>query len=193
MLTAISTNVPVPTRAPAQTVMKSVCSCAVILSCLTPGFTSTVPLQQVKIESPTLVSTDFINQSTYYNGNTCFSWDGVSVMSVDRAKSLLRIIEIEKLQNNWNGNGAESFSKAILATAKSIILQLSVQPHIFPTARDSIQFEYENALGDYLEFELFENDQLKMFYFNHLGNAETTYIAVSEMNEVVNKFYGRNI
>lgn len=193
MLTAISTNTPIYTRAPAQTVIKSVCSCAVILSCLTPTFTDAVPLQQINVESATLVSTELTNQSAYYNGNTYFSWDGISVMSVDRAKSLLRIIEIEKLQDNWNGNGAESFSKNILATAKAIVFQLSVQPSIFPTARDSIQFEYENALGDYLEFELFDNGQLKMFSFSHLGNAETTYIAVSEMNEVVNRFYGRNI
>ena len=193
MLTAISTNMPLYTRAPAQTVIKSVCSCAVILSCLTPTFTDTVPLQQINIENTTLVSTELANQSAYNNGNTCFSWDGVSVMSVDRAKSLLRIIEIEKLQDNWNGNGAESFSKNILATAKSIIYQLSVQPSIFPTACDSIQFEYENALGDYLEFELFENGQIKMFSFSHLGDTATTYIEVGEMNEVVNKFYGRNI
>ncbi|KJE25644.1 hypothetical protein LG52_3208 [Geobacillus kaustophilus] len=31
------------------------------------------------------------------------------------------------------------------------------QPKLFPTARDSIQLEFEKENGDYLEFELFEN------------------------------------
>lgn len=193
MLTAVSTNMPLQMRAPAQTVVKNVCSCAVILSCFTSGLVPSVPTPQIHTERPALFSTDLANKSAYYNGNISFSWDGVSVMSAERTKSLLRIIEIEKLHDDWNGNGAASFSKTILATAKSIIFQLSIQPRIFPTARDSIQFEYENALGDYLEFELFENGQLKMFSYSHLGNAETTYIAIGEMNEVVNKFYGRNI
>jgi len=34
---------------------------------------------------------------------------------------------------------------------------------IFPTARGSIQMEYETERGDYLELELFEDGRLKAF------------------------------
>lgn len=193
MPTAVTTNISLQMRTPVQTVIKNVCSCAVILSCFTSDLAPSMPTQQIHTENLVLLSTDFANESAYYNGNISFGWDGVSVMSTERANNLLRIMEIEKLHDNWNGNGASSFSTSILNIARSIIFLLSVQPSIFPTARDSIQFEYENALGDYLEFELFEDEQLKMFSYSHLGNTETTYITISEMNEVVNKFYGRNI
>jgi hypothetical protein len=193
MLTAVSTNTPLQVCASAHTVVRNVCSCAVILSCFTSSLVPSVPIQQMHTERPALFSIDLANKSAYDNGNISFSWDGVSVMSVDRTKSILRILEIEKLQDNWNCNGATSFSKEILSLAKTIIFQLSVQPQIFPTARDSIQFEYENAVGDYLEFELFDDGQLKMFSFSRSGRTETSYIAIGEMNEVVNRFYGRNV
>lgn len=193
MLTAISTNTPLQTCVPISTTIKNVCSVAVILSCLTTNCAPVAHTQQINIENSALFSTDLTGASAYNNGNISYSWDGVSVMSVDRASNLIRIFEIEKLQDNWNDNGAASFSKEIIATAKSIVLCLSVQPRIFPTARDSIQFEYENELGDYLEFELFDNGQLKMFSYSHSGDAETANIAVNNMNEVVNEFYGRNI
>lgn len=193
MLTAVSTNELVQTQAPINPLTRNICSVAIILSCLSANCTPVIPIQQAHNDQTVLFSTDITDESAYYNRNICFSWDGVSVMSAERSKSLLRILDIEKLQDNWNGNGATSFSKNILETAKSIIMQLSIQPRIFPTARDSIQFEYENDIGDYLEFELFDNGMLKVFTYSHSGNADTNYIEVCEMNEVVNKFYGRNI
>lgn len=193
MLTAVSTNELVQTQAPINPLARNICSVAIILSCLSANCTPVIPVQPVYDEQTALFSTDITGESAYYNRNVCLSWDGVSVMSADRTKSLLRILDIEKLPDNWNGNGATSFTKEILATAKSIIMQLSIQPHIFPTARDSIQFEYENDMGDYLEFELFDNGMLKVFTYSHSGNTDTNYIEVCKMNEVVNKFYGRNI
>lgn len=193
MFTTTSTNIPVEMLPPANTTMKSVCSVAIILSCLTTNYISASLSQRVVVEGSSLFSADLAGESFYNNGNISYSWDGVSVMSVDRSRSLLRIREIESLGDNWNGNGASVFSDKILAAARNAIYQLSVQPSILPTARDSIQFEYENVVGDYLEFEIFEDGQIKKFYYGHDGNAETAFISVSEMNMLVNDFYGRNI
>lgn len=101
--------------------------------------------------------------------------------------------EIAALKDNWNGNGASSFQRQLLQTASGLIDTLAHQPDIFPTARDSIQFEYETPEGDYLEFELFENDTLKMFFCGISGKMIKKQIALSDMNKVVNQFYGKRI
>ena len=52
-------------------------------------------------------------------------------MSVDKAQSLARLLEIEQLQDNWNGNGANCFSESILSFARKIVMNLLIQPAIF--------------------------------------------------------------
>ncbi len=100
-----------------------------------------------------------------------------------------RISEIRDLPDNWNENGASKFSNEILDTLKYIVESLKTQPEIFPTARDSIQLEYENENGDYLEFELFEGGRLKKFFCSHDDKTETKDIPIGLMSEEVDKFY----
>lgn len=190
---AISTSEYSQTQLSTKPILKGACTVAVILACISPNCASATPIQNIGTENATFFSTDIANNVDYYNGNISLYWDGVSVMSADRSDSLLRILEIEKLENNWNGNDATSFSKNILDAARTIVMQLSIQPAIFPTARDSIQFEYENSVGDYLEFELFDNGRVKMFSYTHSGVATTTDITAKEINKVVNRFYGQDI
>lgn len=45
----------------------------------------------------------------------------------------------------------------VLLNAVKVLKMLPILPDIFPTFRDSIQFEYEKSDGAYLEFEVFEN------------------------------------
>lgn len=47
---------------------------------------------------------------------------------------------------------------------KDVLAGLDVEPDVFPTARDSIQLEYENSSEDYLEFEVFPDKRIKKFY-----------------------------
>lgn len=75
------------------------------------------------------------------------------------------------LPNNWNGNGAEAIDKTVVLKAISLLRELEQQPDIFPTARNTIQFEYEHG-NDYLEIEIFEE------YFNvykSVANEEMEY------------------
>lgn len=104
-----------------------------------------------------------------------------------------KIKAISKLEKNWNGNGADRFSKKLIKLSYKIIDNLETQPNIFPTARDSIQLEYENSSKDYLEFEIFE-DKIKMFSCKNDGSEETTkYIDSSQLNNIISKFYEQQI
>lgn len=46
--------------------------------------------------------------------------------------------------------------------AAEVLKVLPILPDIFPTFRDSVQFEYEKSNGEYLEFEIFE-DKIGVF------------------------------
>ena len=194
MVTAISTTESSNIQIPALPNAKTFCAMAavLVLAASTTG-TASVPMQTFATSQNTFFSTDTANRNSYNNGNISLWLEGDSVMSVDKAQSLARLLEIEQLQDNWNGNGANCFSESILSFARKIVMNLLIQPAIFPTARDSIQLEYENDLGDYLELELFENERIKMFSFDHTGKSLTDEINYDSINKVVNKFYGRNI
>lgn len=96
--------------------------------------------------------------------------------------------EIRQLRNGWNGNGASKFSEEILDTLQQILEKLAYEPSIFPTARGSIQLEFENCNADYLEFELFEGGRLKMFFCGHDGETITKDIALLSVRNYVNTF-----
>ena len=73
---------------------------------------------------------------------------------------------------------------------KYLVLRLNIQPEIFPTARGSIQFEYEKETGEYLEFELFDT-KLKVLTMGSDGNNYSCYmdIDIEEINKVIDEFY----
>ena len=64
-----------------------------------------------------------------------------------------------------------------------------IQPRIFPTARNSIQFEYEKQDGEYLEFELFEDGRLKKFSYSGGGQFSTELIEDKDVEGIVRAFY----
>lgn len=154
-----------------------------------------VPMEfcQPSLSDVYIVSTDTARRNMYNRGNISLYWDGVTAMDEALQRSYQKLSEIRCLTDNWNGNGAPKFSDELLAAAKKIVETLSRQPDIFPTARESIQFEYENDLGDYLEFELFEGGRLKKFYCGHDGDTVTEDISIDTMDEVVRRFYGCGI
>ncbi len=59
----------------------------------------------------------------------------------------------------------------VLVNAVEILKMLPILPDIFPTFRDSIQFEYEKSDGEYLEFEVFE-DKIGVFSLSSDGRME---------------------
>ena len=112
--------------------------------------------------------------------------------------NLLYLDEISKLEDNWDGYGAEAFSSKHIALAKDIVTRLPYQPEIFPTPR-SIQFEYTLDNNDYLEFELFEDGYIVGFiiarYYKDYQDTRSSHydmftnITVDQVIERVREFY----
>lgn len=96
------------------------------------------------------------------------------------------IREIESLKYNWNDNGAKPFSNVIIQRAFSIAKRLSFNPSVFPTARGTIQFEYEKDSGEYLELELFEN-KIHFFEIGTNGEEDESDISYNQINAVLKK------
>lgn len=107
-------------------------------------------------------------------------------------KNLYILDEISNLNYNWNNNKAEAFSSKLINKVKNIIKQLSIQPDIFPTACESIQLEYVNERGDYLEYEIFENGKIRQ-YFNSFDDKIDISKYVIEINNIdIENFMSNN-
>lgn len=105
-----------------------------------------------------------------------------------KCKNAIRLEEISHLPDNWNGRGADKVSAEFLDYVEGILTGLDVEPDVFPTARDSIQLEYENPTGDYLEFEIFPDKRIKKFYCGNDGKTTTDFVSASQLNGMVNQF-----
>lgn len=77
----------------------------------------------------------------------------LSMKSID---NLIKLNKIAGLKDNWNLHGASSFSELLVELCRNMLLKLNRQPDIFPTANDSIQFDFKNN-DDYLEIEIFDD------------------------------------
>lgn len=109
-----------------------------------------------------------------------------------KVKNINSILSFKKFESNWNGEGAEPFSENIIQKSLNIINtpSLKFQPEVFPTARQSIQFEYEKSNGNYLEIEIFEE---KYSAYSEIDNNETEYESLSfnEIIKLIDEFYSR--
>lgn len=88
--------------------------------------------------------------------------------------NLLKLQQINRLPENWNGYGSEPIPTRLIEICTEIIPKLEIQPSVFPTARDSIQFEYEKSNGDYLEFELYI-EKVEVFFQSNFEEFNKTY------------------
>ena len=119
---------------------------------------------------------------------------GISIYSnssnyMNIPNSIKKLNDISSLPDNWDGDGATSFASSIIENAKQLIDTLSVQPDIFPTSRNSIQFEYENDKKEYLEFELFDKDHINCYFNDHKGCSIKRETKMAEVNSIVCNFY----
>lgn len=105
--------------------------------------------------------------------------------------NLKKLDQIAVLEDGWNGNKAKAFEKQFILTVRSIITALEIQPEIFPTARDSVQFEYEKEDGSYLEIEINSDDKWEVFEINRDGEEKYFSIVanIEAIIKVVNSFY----
>ena len=111
-------------------------------------------------------------------------------------KTIDRLNDIGSLSYNWDGYDAKPFNFELINKCKKIVRILSYQPDIYPTGRQSIQFQCELSNKSYLEFEIFNNKTLCLWVSkrNYI-NAKEIEIVVSEeehIKEIVDSFYENN-
>lgn len=118
--------------------------------------------------------------------------DGMAVDTMKNLEMHKRLIDFRSLTNNWNGNGARPFSEKLIKKSSDIFYMLPFKPDVFPTARNSIQFEYEKTNGAYLEFEIFE-DHIGIYQILPDGKEREYSIKSGDKDEItklVKGFYG---
>lgn len=117
----------------------------------------------------------------------------VSTMRKD--SSTARLEEIAELQYDWNGYGAKEFSKTLIEKCKCIVRSLPVCPEIYPTGRQSVQFQYELKDKSYLEFEIFEAKtvclQVPQRKYSDAITEEFSEFEIEKIKEIVSNFYGQ--
>lgn len=113
--------------------------------------------------------------------------DNVINFSPKLQENLDLIGKFKSFENNWNGYDVLKFSKSVIDNARSALYFLDRQPDVFPTGRNSIQFEYEKENGDYLEFEIFEDS---IVAFQIISDEENECLVNEmEMRKMVAEFY----
>ena len=117
-------------------------------------------------------------------------------MNETKIKNLLRLQDISKFGDDWNGYGANSFDKNLIDSVENIIENVHVQPGIYPTGCNSIQLEYELEDESYLEFEVFKDKILCMRIpqrnYNKSEHEVIQPTDIKRINEIIDNFYIEN-
>lgn len=110
---------------------------------------------------------------------------------VARRRNMEKLDQMSRFDVNWNGYGAKPIAPSVIKKMRDLLPELHVQPEIFPTACNAIQFEYEKPDGDYLEFMISENE-VSVFRMDPYGHESKHAISGTpeEINKVVRDFYG---
>lgn len=111
--------------------------------------------------------------------------------SIKLNENLKKIESFRNLPGNWNDSSAGRIDYELITMAKFIIQNIDRQPRVFPTARDSIQFEFYDTGNEnrYLEFEVFKE---KIEVFEAAGKKEKEYtipIDMKKVCEIIDVFY----
>ena len=99
---------------------------------------------------------------------------------------------IAELKSNWDLHGAPEFEKLLIEFCKEKLYELDekfkVQPEIFPTVNETIQFEFKNG-SDWLEIEIpSDMSHIDCFIFKNSKETEQRCL-LDELLKVVGLFY----
>ena len=110
---------------------------------------------------------------------------------VEYLKGRKKLDQIASLQDDWNGNGAQAFSKKHISRMKEILSVLEYEPEIYPTANDMIQLEYDKQNGEHIEIEVPESGSAEYYYIDQKQTDHFGCVEVNEesMNDLIRRFY----
>lgn len=113
----------------------------------------------------------------------------------ERSEKLLHNLErlnsFRFLRPGWNGYDADPLDDAVISRARDVLLKtwfLKHNPEIFPTARDSIQFEYRREDGGYLEVEIY-GDSFGVYLSAGGKETEKDGLSRDEITAMIRDFY----
>lgn len=109
-----------------------------------------------------------------------------------KINNLKLINSLREFKENWNGYDGKGFTKELCDFSADIIKKLDEkdQPKVFPTGRESIQFEYEKENGEYLEFEIYSPKRIEMFRILENQPELEKHVDLEELEELVKEFNG---
>lgn len=77
------------------------------------------------------------------------------------ALNIKKVNSYNNLIEDWNGYGGASIPRIVIEHALAALPNLNRQPHVSPTSRGTIQFDYENG-DNFLEAEIY-GDHISVF------------------------------
>lgn len=80
----------------------------------------------------------------------------LNIMEINRIgeDNYLRIQEISRLKNGWDGYKARPIPDSVISRTKALLMMLPTGAKIFPTSRSTMQIEYHKDNGNYFEIEV---------------------------------------
>ena len=103
----------------------------------------------------------------------------------------IKLRQISQLKEDWNGNGAASFSVQHIKIVDELLSALKYIPEVFPTGCDTIQLEFDKASGEHLEIEIPETGVSEYYYVDDAGSDRTGTVGTNAdtINDLVGRFY----
>lgn len=102
--------------------------------------------------------------------------------------NLEKLNRIASLEDGWDLYKATSFSNALIEFCRNLLFKLNRQPEIFPTANNSIQFEFKNK-DDYLEIEIYDDLSHIEYYMKKNGDEIEKSVLTQGLIKIVDEFY----
>jgi hypothetical protein len=107
--------------------------------------------------------------------------------SLSYYRNLKTIESFRLLESNWNGNDADKIPEAVMLSAFQLLNKIDLasdELRVFPTARDSIQFECMHK-GTYVEAELFAGEY---FLYSENRNGQEIEQHYNSIDELAKEF-----
>lgn len=102
--------------------------------------------------------------------------------------NLEKLNRIASLEDGWDLYKATSFSNSLIEFCRNLLFKLNRQPEIFPTANNSIQFEFKNK-DDYLEIEIYDDLSHIEYYMKKNGDEIEKSVLTQGLIKIVDEFY----
>jgi len=90
-----------------------------------------------------------------------------------------RIDEFEGLQKGWNGYGAPPIPESVIDRSRRFASALDREAEVFPTGRESVQFEFGN-----IEVEIFESS-VEVLKDSTSSGGGYTEVSLDDIDEAI--------